>query len=176
VDGAFATFPLRNYQPYSTDATLEIAWCYGAEWVHCPRDEIDAARAWATEMEKRTAYLVGKEGDWYFHIDADERLVGRLPEPEDGRHYAFQINVAGRLVWAPRLFQHQGRMRYEGSHNAAWSDERLIHLEGATRVDAADCQLMHLSDLRPAWYQLAKREHYAKRTPTERAYREAHGI
>ena len=176
VDGAFATFPLRNDRPYSTDATQEIVWCYGAEWIPCPRDEDGRARAWHTEMEKRTAYFVGQEGDWYFHIDADERLVGRLPDPKPRQHYALLINVAGRLVWVPRLWQHRGDMRYEGSHNAVWSAERLIHLAGSTPVDPEVCRLVHLSDLRPAWQQVAKRRHYARRTPTERAYRRIHGI
>lgn len=176
VDGAFATFPFYNGVPYSTDATRMVALSYGAEWVEPPKTVVGPYRAWGTEMEKRNAYLIGQEGDWYVHLDADERLVGLMLVLEKGRHYALQINVAGRQVWVPRIFQHRGQMRYEGSHNALWSDDRLLHLEGAVRVEPEVCHLLHLSEQREAWYLNARKEHYAKRTPLERAYREAHGI
>ena len=176
VDGAFATYPLVDGNPASTDATREVAWCYGVEWISCHTGDDGRPRAWETEMEKRSSYLVGEEGDWYLHLDTDERLIGELPELEDGAHYALAIHVAGRVVWVPRLFQHRGWMRYEGAHNALWSDDELIHLRGAVRVNPARCRLAHLAAFRPAWQQLAKQEHYAKRTPAEKAYREIHGI
>ena len=84
VDGAYAHFPHES--PESTDDTRAIAEAYGAEWIPCPDGQ-----AWPTQVDKRTAYLVGEEGDWYLHIDADERLQGVLPLPRPGEHYAFRI-------------------------------------------------------------------------------------
>lgn len=170
VDGAFATFPLHQGIPSSMDATEEIARCYGAEWIPC------GPTPWATEMEKRSAYLLGEDGDWYVHVDTDERLAGNLPELVDGNHYALIIDDPQFRSWAPRIWQHRGHMRYEGSHNALWSDDRLIHLKGAVQVPPAICHIIHVPHLRPAWQQLAKRKHYARRTPTERDYRATHGI
>lgn len=170
VDGAYARFP--HEMPHSTDATREIAWCYGAEWIPCPNGQ-----AWPTQVEKRSSYLVGEEGDWYLWIDADERVQGVLPWPETGRHYAFRIaNRTGNEGWAPRLFQHRGQMRYEGSHNGLWSDDRLINLPGAVQVPAEQCRLVHLAVLRETQRQLDKRRYYAWQKPAERGYRRAHGI
>jgi len=180
VDGAYAQFP--HSEPCSTDATRAIALAYGAQWVDCPEDEDGYPMAWADQVVKRSTYLVGSEGDWYLWIDADERLIGVLPVPEDGQHYALQINSRdGRVGWGPRLFQHRGQMRYEGSHNAVWSDERLIHerlihLEGATFVEPEQCRFVHLAHLRNEERQIAKRQYYGWQTPAERGYRRAHGI
>jgi hypothetical protein len=175
VDGAYARFP--HEAPWSTDATREIAWCYGAEWVPVPRGTDGQPRAWHTQMEKRTAYLVGEEGDWYLHIDADERLVGTLPPRGEGQHYAFQIHTRDmRLTWVPRLWQHRGRMRYEGSHNALWSDDQLITLQGAVKVPWEQCHFLHLSHLRSVQRQLDKRAFLPGRYERERAYRQLHSI
>jgi hypothetical protein len=175
VDGAYAQFP--HIEPVSTDATRAIALAYGAQWVDPPEDGEGYPMAWPDQVVKRSAYFVGSEGDWYLWIDADERLVGCLPVPEDGQHYALQINTRdGRVSWVPRLFQHRGRMRYEGSHNAVWSDDRLVHLAGATYVEPEQCRFVHLSHLRDEERQIAKRSYYAWQKPAERPYRRSHGI
>jgi hypothetical protein len=175
VDGAYAHFP--HDAPYSTDVTREIAWCYGAEWIPCPTGDDGQPVAWEDQIVKRSAYLVGEDGDWYFHIDADERLVGTLPEPEDGQHYAFRIHTRDlRWTWVPRLWQHRGRMRYEGSHNALWSDDRLINLPGAVRVPPDRCRFIHLSHVRSVERQREKAEFLPGRYEREREYRATHGI
>ena len=175
VDGAYAHFPCE--EPCSTDATREIALAYGAEWIDAPEDEEGYPVAWADQVAKRSAYLVGDEGDWYFHIDADERVVGCLPVPEDGQHYVFQIFTREmHNSWVPRLWQHRGWMRYEGSHNAVWSDDRLIHLAGAVHVEPDDCRFLHLAHLRHEDRQMRKREYYAWKRPAEMGYRRAHQI
>lgn len=175
VDGAYTLFP--HEVPWSTDATLDIAWCYGAEIIECPRDAEGNRRAWHTQVEKRSAYFVGEGGDWYFHIDADERLVGELPEPRDGEHYAFRIlNRHGRATRTPRLWQHRGFMRYEGSHNAVWSDNELVHLKGATPVPTDRARFLHLSHLRSAQRIRDKRIYYPEKNKLERPYRKAHSI
>lgn len=175
VDGVYRLFP--HEVPWSTDATREIARAYGVEWVPCPVGEDGELRAWETQVEKRTAYLVGEEGDWYFHIDADERLVGELPEMEDGQHYAFKVHTRdGRLTWVPRLWQHRGYMRYEGAHNALWSDDRLINMPGAVRVGVEQCYLLHLAHLRCRQRLEEKAAWLPGRYERERAYRRAHNI
>lgn len=168
VDGAYAQFP--HEVPWSTDRTRQIAEAYGARWIGCEE-------AWADQVVKRTAYLVGQEGDWYLHIDADERLMGVLPVLENGRHYA--LRVASRMgyeSWSPRIWQHRGVMWYEGSHNALWSDGELVHLRGVTRVPAEECRLLHLAGLREPERQRDKARYYAWQKPAERPYRRAHGI
>jgi hypothetical protein len=168
VDGAYAKFP--HTVPWSSDATKEIALAYDALW-------ISTTEAWESQVAKRSAYLIGQEGDWYLHIDADERLIGTLPVPQDGQHYTLQIHSrSGRLGWSPRLFQHRGWMRYEGSHNGLWSDEWLIHLSGATQIDPEECTLLHLAQLRDEQRQLDKRRYYGWQKPHERPYRSLHGI
>lgn len=175
VDGAYSRFP--HEVPYSTDATREIAWCYGAEFIECPKDADGVPQPWEDQIVKRSAYLVGEEGDWYFHIDADERLVGTLPEPENGKHYAFRIRTRGlHETWVPRLWQHRGFMRYEGSHNAVWSDDRLVHMKGVTKVPGEQARFLHLSHLRNAQRQREKRGFLPERRERERAYRELHHI
>lgn len=175
VDGAYAKFP--HVEPWSTDRTLAIARAYGAEIIECPEDENGYPCAWENQRIKRSAYFVGSEGDWYFHIDADERLLGRLPEPEEGKHYAFQIVArAGNSGWVPRLFQHRGHMRYEGSHNAVWSDDRLVHMKGAIKIPPGECRFLHLAHYRGVERQRQKGAYYAWQKPAERPYRKSHGI
>jgi len=176
VDGAYKLFP--HDVPWSTDATREIAWCYGAEWIPCPPGPPDGQRRpWETQVEKRTAYLIGEEGDWYFHIDADERLMGTLPEPEDGKHYAFRIQTRDlRDAWVPRLWQHRGFMRYEGSHNAVWSDDRLVHMMGVVKIQTEQARFLHLSHLRNQQRILEKQAFLPGRYLREEAYRTAHCI
>jgi len=168
VDGAYAQFP--HTVPWSTDKTRQIAEAYGCRWIGCET-------AWPGQVEKRSAYLVGQEGDWYVHVDADERLCGVLPELVDGRHYALRVaSRTGHESWSPRIWQHKGHMRYEGSHNALWSDGELVHLRGVTHVPAEECRLLHLAGLREPERQRDKAMYYAWQKPAERPYRRAHGI
>lgn len=197
VDGAYARFPHPEGHPESTDRTRAIAVAFGAEWVPCPSTRSGCTTdGWATQMEKRTAYLIGEEGDWYLLIDADERLVGRLPDPsicqrvdprlrgDDVREgmwgYAFEIVTRDlRQTWTPRFLPHrglQGAMRYEGAHNALWSGDHLIRLEDTVRVDPDACRLEHLSHLRGYERQRAKRAWLPERRERERAYRNLHRI
>lgn len=171
VDGAYAHFP--HEVPHSTDRTREVVECFGAEWVPCPMGEDGEPRAWERQPEKRSAYLVGAEGDWYLRIDADERLVGELPEPRSGMVYALRVIWwRGYLrPWVPVLFEHRGQMRYEGAHCALFSDGRLIsRLKGARQWEGAF--LLHLKDERAAERQRAKRAYYAWQRSAERAFRE----
>jgi len=174
VDGAYARFPHPVGHPESTDRTREIAWCFGVEIIPLP-----AGRAWEDQVEKRNAYLVGEAGDWYLMVDADERLVGTLPEREPGRHYAFQVATRdGRMAWVPRLWQHpaSGRIYYEGAHNALWLDGGLMRLEDAIQVPPVRCRLEHLSHLREVRRQRDKAQFLPGRQERERVYRMLYGI
>lgn len=170
VDGAFEHYPHEVAR--STDATRAIAEAYGCRWVATP-----GGKPWVNQVAKRNAYLVGKEGDWYFVIDADERVQGKLPLLQTGHHYAFMVHTwQGTRAWTPRLFEHRGYTRYEGSHNALWYDARLVGLAGAMMWNPEWCQLLHLTHARTVEQQLKKRAYYRWRIPFETPYRRTHGI
>lgn len=121
VEGRIADYP--GDSPHSTDNTVAIAKEYGATVI-----QID--RAWNNECEMRSAYLVGNEGDVYFQIDADERLMTPLPRPEQlpGDSYKVSIRMIGAPIegYRPRFFRHKGEMIYRGVHDALFSDGKLI--------------------------------------------------
>lgn len=170
VDGAYEHFPHPDGIFGSTDATHAIADCYGAEWLPCPVD------GWPTQMEKRTAYLLGAEGDWYLHIDADERLMGELPAVEaleDGCSYRMTIVWADGSFhpWCVRVFQHRGQMEYRGAHCALFSDDRLItQRRGAKTIESA--WFLHLKGQRSTQRQRDKIRYYAWQGPSERGFRD----
>lgn len=169
VDGAYECFPYPPGIPYSTDATLDIARCYGAQIIECPQE------AWVDQPKKRSAYLVGEAGDWYLHIDADERFVGRLPAPGDldpTRTYKMRVVWSRQpmSIWAMRLFPHLPDMRYHGSHNALWSGDRLI---GRTReaFPIESARFVHLRDQRSPERLKLKNLHAALQRNLERDFR-----
>lgn len=180
ADGAYEHYP--HDKCYSTDKTCQIAECYGAEWIDCPRDEAGSRRAWVDEVEKRNAYLVGQEGDWYLRIDADERLIGRIPALMDYQpHALFTHGQNGQPGWILALFQHHGVMRYEGAHVAVWENaegkaRRLLTVPGAIKVDTAVCRMAHLAAMRSAQRQSDDRIWEAWLEPAEHEYRWEHGI
>lgn len=170
VDGAYQHFPHTGVSS-STDATRQIAKCYGAEWVACPK------AGWATQMVKRTAYLMGEAGDWYLVIDADERLEGHLPnlsmlDPLTSYKLRVVWADASMRPWAVRLFPHQPDMCYRGAHCALFAGDRLI-----SRIPDAEpilsAYLLHLKDLRIPQRQALKLRYYAWQNQAERAFREA---
>jgi len=121
IEGRIAAFP--GDSPHSTDDTVTIARDYGAKVI-----QID--RAWHNECEMRSAYLVGNEGDVYFHIDADERLMTPLPRPEQlpGDIYKVAVRMIAVPIcgYRPRLIRHVGMMDYRGVHDAIFSNGELI--------------------------------------------------
>jgi hypothetical protein len=170
VDGAYQHFPHPDGRFESTDSTPAIAGCYGAEFVRCPDG------GWPTQVKKRTACLLGNEGDWYLHIDADERLKGNMPplaELPQGCSYRMSVVWAEGAFkpWAVRLFQHQGRMEYRGAHCALFSGDRLI----TRRQDATPLRtawFLHLKTARTAARQRDKIRYYAWQKRAERKFRE----
>lgn len=105
---------------HSIDATAFIARRYGAT-------VIQAGKPWPDEQTMRSQYLRGKDGDWYFVMDADEVLITPLPRPEslpDVPAFKVRLTMMGTGDdWHPqRLFQHRGKMEYRGTHDALYSD------------------------------------------------------
>lgn len=168
VDGRYASFPGESWK--STDKTVEIARAFGAEVILPPNDE-----PWPDQPTKRSAYLVGKEGDWYFRIDADERLVGKLPDVATlniKNVYALRITWPNTLLnsWVPCIFAHRGTMLYDKVHCALFSDGELVTT--ATNVVRLESpHLIHLKDYRSAERIQAKREYYRWQRENERVYR-----
>lgn len=169
VDGAYRQFPHPEGIFHSTDATLEIVRCYGAELIECP------PTGWPNERIKRSAYLRGEEGDWYLHLDADERLRGELPALEEeasGQSYKLQViwSLGTFRTWAARLFQHRGRMRYRGAHCALFSDQRLIS-RPREAIPIWSAWLAHLKGCRDPERVTAKAAYVAWQSPAEREFR-----
>lgn len=175
VDGRYAQFPdLSHEDPAdgrSTDATAAIAEAFGAEVILPP------GRPWATQMEKRSAYLVGEEGDRYLRIDADERLHGSLAGLAPGTDYALRIIWRGGHLqpWVPCLFEQRGEMAYQGAHCALWRDGTLISRRGEC-ARWTQAFLLHLKEHRAAARQQAKQRYYAWQGEMEKAFRRKHDV
>ena len=108
VDGRYIDYPVGPME--STDGTIEYLESIGVRVIHLPGVQ---------EVEKRNAYLVGKEGDWYLHLDADEEWFGGKPEidPEVDAyivdlHRAYPKSPIDRV----RLFRHVDGLHYEKKH------------------------------------------------------------
>lgn len=119
VDGAYCGFPFDK--PYSTDTTLAIA----AEFAD---EVINTTAPWQSEIVKRNEYLVGKPGDYYLIVDADEEIVGELPEL---KHDDYRVDlkrtdpVMSYSIF--RLFKHRKGIRYNGTHHALFVGEKLLN-------------------------------------------------
>lgn len=123
VEGRIATFPGKQVR--SSDQTIKIAESYGATI-------ITSLEAWPDEPTMRSQYLIGSEGDWYIHIDADEKCMTPLPGVDDFPDgidaYAINIRMikAPTQIYRPRFFRHCGHMEYRAIHDALFSDDALI--------------------------------------------------
>ncbi len=156
VEGRIAAYP--GDSPHSTDNTVAIAKSYGASII-----QID--RAWTDECEMQSAYLIGNDGDVYFKIDADERLMTPLPRPEQLPHdvYKVAVNMIGVPIrqLRPRLFRHRGEMVYRGVHDALWSDGVLISVPAQVPT-LHSVWLAHYQMMRDANRRKQKNRYYQK--------------
>jgi glycosyltransferase involved in cell wall biosynthesis len=106
VDGRFSDFPGEN--DHSTDGTLEYLEGAGARVILAPG---------LLEAEKRNRYLVGGEGDWYLHLDADEEWTGSLVYPKaDMGIVRLRRSIPQHYMDRVRLFRHVEGLHYEGKH------------------------------------------------------------
>ena len=138
VDGAYADFP--HEAPWSTDGSVE--------WIKERRKSdprirlIECERPWESEAEKRSAYFIGKEGDWYLIIDSDERVVGLEPDfdlelrkyleryPLD--HAVVEVETKPHIVALERyirLVRHQPGLRYEATHFNIVADDKMVTVD-----------------------------------------------
>lgn len=132
VEGRIKEFPGKGAR--STDRTIEIVKDYGATVITQPTP-------WIDEPTMRNKYLVGKEGDWYLFIDADEKCMTGLPDIADfpAGIIAYSVNIkmisAPVEGWRPRIFRHTGQMEYRKIHDALFSDNKLIsRLQETTKL------------------------------------------
>lgn len=130
VDGAWACFPRYAEGPHSTDGTQEIARSFGAEVIPAP------AKGWKTQVRARNAYFVGQPGDWYFILDADERVIGRLPARLEGDALEMWritpgVTTPDRIM---RLVKEDGTLKYCYTHYALFRQGRII--DRATTLDS----------------------------------------
>ncbi len=164
VDGAYEGFPLYNDMPFSTDRTVEIAEELGCE-------VIKTRRTWRDQVEKRNAYLIGEEGDWYLQIDADERLRGEL-KPGEGEANKIFCQIKNHWIPIVRLFKHQPGIRYLGAHNIIAVGDRIIR--GGDILP--DCWIEHLSEMRDPDRKERKKEYYGCQYHLEKAFRQKNGL
>jgi glycosyltransferase involved in cell wall biosynthesis len=152
VDGRIKHFPGAGHA--STDATVQIASEYGAE-------VIEGVGLWDTEAEKRSAYFVGNEGDWYFMLDADERLMTPLPDELPGSAYSVRVwwSDGGGCQWRPRLFRHTGKMEYRQLHDGLFSDGVLVS-NPRTVPKIQSVWLLHVQNKRTAARRAQKKAYY----------------
>jgi len=109
VDGRYIDYPLGPMQ--SNDGTLEYLQSI---------DKVNLLlRPGFTEIDKRNEYLIGGEGDWYLHLDADEEWVGPAPviDPEvDAYIIDFHRPYPIRKMDRVRLFKHVKGLHYAKKH------------------------------------------------------------
>lgn len=172
VDGAYALFD--HDKPYSTDGTLD----YVRELAERdPRIElIECEEPWKDEATKRSAYFVGRDGDWYLQIDADERLI--TPEYVYGAVDALRAHLQSCLLdvhflpildpqtrtrmLLPRLFRHRNGIRYDAAHWNVVVGERMLAPDWSAPLPIAGASVMHARAERPG-ARLAVQDNYYSR-------------
>lgn len=173
----------RFIVPISTDRTLEILKDYKVDVVIGP--EINPVTGeptpWAHEYIKRSKYFVGTNGDWYFVIDADERLVGKLDVGALSDD-AYNIDLLRDDQMTPypilRIFKHQDGMEYRGAHHALWVGDKLYRKEYCVKVTGCSLyhRAVHRNEVDPIRH-LAKGAYYRILTSNEEgAFRHQYGL
>ena len=167
VDGQIEGFP--GVGGPSTDNTTGIVLEAGAELIPANK------HAWANEVEKRNQALVGQEGDWYFSIDADERLTTPLPKELPGISWQVRVSMIDCYVWRPRFFKHCGEMRYDYVHDAVFSDGQLItNLKFMPKLHSV--HIWHVQQQRSKERRQRKRAYYYTEYTREHPDRERLGM
>jgi hypothetical protein len=116
--------------PGSTDRTLEICKEYGVEHIISPPVVNGQPQPWATEYVKRNAFFsLGQPGDWYFWVDADERVNGTIDiSALTEEAYTVTLKRDDNTLPYPvlRLFQHKEGIRCDVAHHYIWYGDRLL--------------------------------------------------
>lgn len=137
----------RFLTPYSNDRTIEIAKEMNVEYIINPpknttKDPIRTGAGswepgeympWECEWKKRATFLTfGEAGDWFFILDADERVRGN-PEPFTQDHYAVMLKRDDEIAAYPvhRVFKKTPNLRMAGAHMAFWEGDTLLKKDEA---------------------------------------------
>ncbi len=174
VDGAYADFP--HEVPWSTDGSLE--WIKELQKSDSRIRLLECERAWADEAEKRSAYFLGQEGDWYLVIDADERLESDGEDTiRDLKLYlaAYPLDyLMLDIISVPatpvierygRIFRHLPGLRYEITHSNLVADGRMLLSEVSrygTALLYSGCRILHCKRSRLAERVDKKADYYRK--------------
>ena len=152
VDGAYRGFP--HEKPFSTDGTCAIA----AEFAD---EVIEADAAWTDEIVKRNQYLVGKSGDYYLVVDADEEFSGAMPPLVDD-DYEIELRRTDDIDPYPvyRVFKHREGIKYKGTHHALWVDGELLNHRPIKTLEG--CHLKHYIGERDERRKLDKGIYYER--------------
>ena len=184
VDGAYRDFQTYGESPSSNDGTQNLARHFGAEVIE--------ARPGLDEIAKRSRYFVGKPGDWYLVVDADEVIEGMGRDavksalnasPDDDYQIPF---CQAEAPWEAkhrgvfRLHRHRDGMRYHGTHHAlhvpGQDGQLVMTVKPGTAPKFDGLLLRHLQMARSADRQNRKAAYYQKLGVTEREFRAAHGL
>lgn len=175
VDGIFEDFPLApGDEPLSTDGTVE----YFVD-LETKAEKVLIAYPGLSEVEKRNRYLLGEPGDWYLHLDADERVENpeTLFDLPDADVCWCQMRWTNRFSRYPRLFRHVDGLHYDGLHY------RLVDADGNLFTDIQETglgytraphplRIQHDIDQRHVQRKKQKAIYYRRLTRREREIKE----
>jgi hypothetical protein len=157
VDGKYIDFP--GDTPHSTDGTLE--------YLHSIEKVTVIMASDLMEVDKRNRYLVGSDGDWYLHLDADEEWVGdvRWGAGTDMMITPLRRKQPRQWMNRVRLFRHTEALHYAKKHY--WLFDRygktfaLLERPGeGYRAGVSQSHIVHYEEERSAERKQAKRRYY----------------
>lgn len=136
-NGILADSYLRFTSAASNDGTLEICREQKVDaLIEVEKDSDGCPKPWENEYIKRSKYFVGKPGDLYFVLDADERIITGHPltqidiekEMNGFDHGCVKLQRDDQVRPYPilRIHKHFDGMKYEGAHHALWVNGELI--------------------------------------------------
>ena len=158
ADGPYVEFP-HKYQ-YSTDGCLEVArqWC----------DHVIQGDIWPSQVIKRNLTIIGKPGDYFLSLDADEEFKGVLKDLSE-MAYSIKMEVINQRSShyanvASRLFQYQVGIEYRHQHSLLWVGDKLItphHNDSMPRYSHGE--IIHHRTCRPESRVIDKGVYYKNR-------------
>lgn len=181
VDGAYRAFEQYNGTPESSDETLDVVHKLADVVIRCERTSLGSPVAWEDETIKRSKYLRGEPGDYYFVVDADEVIEGTIDREilatrEDWlvehsedvrRHLKKDLH---------RLFAHRPGVEYRGAHHAVHVGGALIHPSRDVKAVFPGLHLIHIKSQRTQERSERKGRYYDWLVPHEKAARAVLGL
>lgn len=167
VDGRYKDFP--GSEDFSTDGTLEYLKSI---------DKVELMYlAGVDEIEKRNTYLEGlNDGDTVLNLDADEVLIGDLPELKSdwgiiNLHDGHDKHIQNR---ASRFFKFKEGIHYQNTHCTLYDKDnviinklqKIINSEFSFEI-VKSCYIEHRWHLRPDERKYMKQQYYHKLVKNE---------